>query len=202
MSIPATEQVNSFLAPLKGRVAVLLLHDKETKMTLSRFLMRCAYLLAASTSILDADAFYCTNIDQLTEQMNDDNDFLTKTEIILLPEKTFKVSYLTPLISSKTQILILDDLNSLYSLASDSRKSYELSVFMKLLSYNAKMNRSWVISTTYRTERGARSSANGRSLAGLVDMLVDTELREGSLLLKASLNGYWPNDEFKLVKML
>ena len=198
MSIPATEQVNSFLAPLKGKVAVLLLHDRETKMTLSRFLMRCAYVQAADTIILDADAFYCTNIDLLTEKMNDDGRFLTKTEMVLLPEKRFKVSHLAPLVSSKTQILILDDLNSLYSLASASRKSHELSVFMKLLSHNARMNRSWVIGTAYRTERTTTASTNGHSLAGLGDVLVDTELREGSLLLKASFKDYWPNNEFSL----
>jgi hypothetical protein len=197
MSIPAMAQVNSFLAPLKGRVAVLLLHDRETKMTLSRFLMRCAYIRAADTIILDVDAFYCTNTDLLTEKMNDNGRFLTKTEIVLLPEKRFKVSYLTPLVSSKTQILILDDLNSLYSLASSSRKSHELSVFMKLLSHNARMNNSWVIGTAYRTE-GTAASTNGRSLARLGDALVDTELRGGSLLFKASFKGYWSNDEFSL----
>ena len=198
MSIPALDYVNSFLAPLKGRVTILLLHDRETRMTLSRFLLRCAYLQGGSTSILDADAFYCTNIDQLTEKMDADDPFLTKTEMWLLPEKTFQVSCLTPLVSSKTQMLILDDLNSLYSLASTSRKSHELSVFMKLLSYNARMNKSWVISTAYRTERGGQASTNGRSLAGLGDLLVDSELREDSLLLKAPFKGYWPNDEFSL----
>jgi hypothetical protein len=205
MSVPAIEQTNSFFAPLKGKVAVLLLHDKATKMTLSRFLMRCAYLQAASatTSILDADAFYCTNIDELTEEIKDDynNDadrFFAETKIMLLPEKPFKVSHLIPLISSKTQVLILDDLNSLYSLASNNRKSHELSIFMKLLSHNAKMNKSWVIATAYRTERGEKASTNGHSLAGLGDTLVDTELRGGSLLLKASLEGYWPNNELSL----
>ena len=192
------EQVNSFLAPLKGSVTILFLHDKETKTALSRFLMRCAYLRAANTSILDADAFYCTNIDKLTENMNDDGHFLSETEILLLPEKTFRVGHLTPLITSKTQVLILDDLNSLYSLASSNHKSHELFVFMKLLSYNARMNKSWVIATAYRAERSAQTSREGRSLAGLGDLLVDANLHEHSLLLKAGFGRQWPNNEFRL----
>ena len=67
-----------------------------------------------------------------------------------------------------------------------------------IVAPGGRMNRSWVIGTAYRTERTTAASTNGHSLAGLGDVLVDTELREGSLLLKASFKHYWPNNEFSL----
>ena len=94
----------------------------------------------ADTTVLDADAFYCTNVDRFA----DDAQSITKAELLLLPEQDFEVRSLLPLLSSKRDLLIIDDLNSLYSLASDGRRLHQLTVLMKLLSHNARVNRSWV----------------------------------------------------------
>jgi hypothetical protein len=195
MSIPTKEQASRFLAPLRGNLTILLLHDIQAKMELSRFILRCARLQSTGTTVLDADAFYCTNIDRFAE----DAKSITKAELFLLPEQDFEVSSLLPLLSSKRELLIIDDLNSLYSLATDGRKSHQLSILMKLLSWNARMSKSWVIATAYRTELGAKQGrANQRSLTALGDLLVDTDFREGSLTLKAGFKGWWPNDELEI----
>jgi hypothetical protein len=195
MSIPTKEQAGRFLAPLRGNFAILLLHDIETKMELSRFILRCARLQSADTTVLDADAFYCTNIDRFAE----DAQSITEAEVLLLPEQDFDVSSLLPLLSSKRELLIIDDLNSLYSLATDGRKSHQLTILMKLLSYSARMNNTWVIATAYRTELSAKQGkANQRSLTALGDILVDSSLREGSLRLKAGFNDRWPNGDFEI----
>lgn len=195
MSIPTKEQANRFLAPLRGNLAVLLLHDIETKIELSRFLLRCARLRYADTTVLDADAFYCTNMNRFAE----DAQAIARAEILLLQQQDFEVSSLLPLLSSKRELLILDDLNSLYLLATDGRRSHQLTILMKLLSSGARMNNSWVIATAFRTEVTARQGrANLRSLTALGDLLVETEYREGSLTLKGGFNGQWPNDELKI----
>lgn len=195
MSIPTKEQAGRFLAPLRGNFAILLLHDIQTKMELSRFILRCARLQSADTTVLDTDAFYSTNMDRFAE----DAQSITKAELLLLPEQDFEVSSLLQLLSSKRELLVIDDLNSLYSLATDGRKSHQLTILMNLLSYGARMNNSWVIATAYRTELSAKQGkANRRSLTALGDMLVDTDLREGSLRLKAGFKGRWPNDELEI----
>jgi hypothetical protein len=195
MSIPTKEEASRFLAPLRGNLAILLLHDIQTKTQLSRFILRCAHLQSTDTAILDTDAFFCTNINRFAE----DAQAVTKGEVLLLPEQDFEVNSLLPLLSSKGELLIIDDLNSLFSLASDRRKSHQLTVLMKLLSYNARMNNSWAIATAYRTELGTKqSSMNQRSLTGLGDILVDTDFREGLLTLKGGFNGQWPNDELEV----
>jgi hypothetical protein len=195
MSIPTKEQASRFLAPLRGSLTILLLHDIQAKMELSRFILRCARLQSTDTAVLDSDAFYCTNMDRFAE----DARAITKAEVLLLPEQEFEVSSLLPLISSKRGLLIIDDLNSLFSLATDGRKSHQLTILMKLLSYNARMNNSWAIATAYRTELGAKQGrANQRSLTALGDLLVDTDFREGALRLKAGFKGRWPNDELEI----
>ncbi len=192
MSVLKKEQAYRFLAPLRGNLTILLMHDVQTRMQLSSFLLRCASLHSADTTILDADAFYCTNIDRLLEEALS----ITRAELLLLPEQDFEVSSLLPLLSSKRQLLIIDGLNSVYSLASDGRKSHQLTILMNMLSRNASSNKSWVVATAYRTEQSARQGGtNQRSLAGLGDLLVDADLRGGSLKLRARFKGRWPNDE-------
>ena len=192
MSVLTKEQAYRFLTPLRGNLTILLMHDVQTRMKLSSFLLRCASLQSADTTILDADAFFCTNIDRLPE----DGLSIARAELLLLPKQDFEVSSLLPLLSSKRELLIIDGLNSLYSLASDGRKSHQLTILMNMLSRNASSNKSWVVATAYRTEQSARQGGtNQRSLAGLGDLLVDADLRGGSLKLRAGFKGRWPNDE-------
>ncbi len=192
MSILTNEQERRFLAPLRGNLTIVLLHDMEAKAQLSRFLLRCGSLQPADTVILDSDAFYCTNINRFAE----DAQSIAKVEVLLLPEQDFEMDSLLILLSSKTRLLIIDGLNSLYSLASDGRKSHQLTILMKMLSRNASLNGAWVIATAFRTDLSARQDvANQRSLTALGDLLVDTEFRDGSLKLRAGFKGVWPSDE-------
>jgi hypothetical protein len=195
MSIPTKEQASRFLAPLKGSLAILLLHEIEAKVKLSRFMLRCASLQSIDSTILDTDAFYCTNMERLAE----DTQYISKGEVQLLPERGFEVSSLVPLLSSKRQILVIDDLNSLYSLASSGRKSQQLTILMKLLSHNARMNGSWAIATAYRAELDHKQSGiNQRSLTALGDLLIDTDAHGDSIKLKSSFKGHWASGEFIL----
>ena len=87
-------------------------------------------------------------------------------------------------------------MNSLYSLASDGRKSHQLTILMNMLSQNASSNKSWVVATAYRTEQSARQGGtNQRSLAGLGDLLVDADLHGDSLKLRAKFKCPWTDDE-------
>jgi hypothetical protein len=194
MSIPTKEKANRFLAPLKGSLAILLLHDAQANVKLSRFILRCASLQSIDVTILDADAFYCTNMEQFAEEVQ-----AIKGEVLLLPEGRFEVSSLLPVLSSKSQILIIDDLNSLYSLASDSRKSLQLSILMRLLSHNAEMNGSWAIATAYRAELDRKQNTmSQRSLTALGDLLIDTEPYADSIRLRSSVKGHWADGRFSL----
>jgi hypothetical protein len=194
MSIPTKEQAGRFLAPLKGSLAIILLHEIQVKARLSSFLLRCAGLQSLDTTILDADAFYCTNMEWFAGDTQS-----VDGEVLLLPEMDFEVSSLLPLLSSGRRLLLIDDLNSLYSLASDGRRWQQLTIMMRLLSHNAKMNGSWAVATAYRTElESGQTGTNQRSLTALGDLVIDTRSEAGSVKLKPNTKGLWQGGEFDL----
>ncbi|MDG7020617.1 MAG: hypothetical protein JRN23_01640, partial [Nitrososphaerota archaeon] len=175
MSVPTREQADDFLVPLRGRLAVILLHQAAMKTEMGRFLMGCASALGLDAVVLDTDAFYLSNITTLARALPNPNG------AVLLMTESFEVRSLLPLLSSSRRLTVVDDLNSLYSLASDRRKSQQLGILMRLLSYNARVNNSWVVATAYRTEQQKRAWIEQRSLTDLGDLLLDADLEAGRL---------------------
>ena len=192
MSVPTEEQASKFLAPLRRNLTILFLHEIQAKARVSHFLLRCASSHSLTTVVLDTDAFYCTNMDRLV-----DGSQPIRGEVFLPPVTGFEIDSLVVLLSSKIDLLIIDDLNTLYSLASDTAKSQQLTILMKLLSHNAKMNKTWVIATAFKTDFEENQGASRRSLTVLGDLLVDTEVSAGSMKLKADLRD-WANGQFVL----
>ena len=187
MSIPTKEQASRFLAPLKGSLAILLLHETQAKAKLSRFMLRCASLQSIDTTILDSDAFYCTNMERFAEDAQSISEGRGARSCLNGASRWARWCRCS---LRRGRSLIIDDLNSLYSLASDGRKSHQLTILMKLLSHNARMNGSWAIATAYRAELDRKQSAmNQRSLTALGDLLIDTDRRAGSIRLKVELQG-------------
>ncbi len=194
MSIPTKQLAERFLAPLRGKLAILVLHDLEAKFALTRLILGCARLDPARAVLLDIDAFYCTNIDRFAEYALS----VGEARLVLLPETDFEMEALLPLLSSRTNLLVIDGLNSLYSLAHDGRRSQQLAIVMRLLSFNARMNGSWVMAVAYRNEQPRQGRADRRSLTALGDLVIDTDYRDGSLTLKAQLDDGWTNDELRI----
>jgi hypothetical protein len=194
MSVPTKQEAGRFLAPLKGSVALLLLHDMQARMRLGGFMLACARLQGMETTILDSDAFYSANMGEFVEDVQSG----LRGEVLLLPEFGFEVDLLLPLLSSKKELVIIDDLNSLYTLATEGRNVHQLTIMMKLLSYNARVNGSWVIATAYRTEQVQRQTGRSqRSLTALGDLLIDTEFSAESMSLKGGFDR-WPDGAFSL----
>jgi len=193
MSIPAKEQVSRFLAPLRGTFTILLLHETQARIQLSKFLLKCTTSQSTASAILDTDAFYCANLGALAR------DFEHKSDFLLPPEQDFDATSLLPLVSLKVEFLIIDDFNSIYSLASDNTLSHKLRILVRLLSHNARSNRSWIIATAFKSELASRfGSINKRTLASLGDLLVDVEIRDGSLKFSSGCEGIWPGGELNL----
>lgn len=171
---------------------ILLLHDVETRIAVSRFILQCTNLCSLQALLYDTDAFFCTNIDLLGHQ-----DSTPTGEVLLPSEEDFEMVSLVSLLSSRRQMVIVDDLNSLYSMASDGHRSEQLAIILNLLSHNARMNHSWAIATAYTTELAPTRDIANRRLSGLGGVVIDTELRDGSVRLKGISRSSWPNGEFR-----
>ena len=160
---------------------------------MTRFLARCASESWAQTSILDVDAFYAVHAQLLAENMTD--RFLDGTKV-LIPLHGFKAESLPSLISSMTSCVIIDDLNSLVSLASAKSQSHQLFAFMKMLSYHSRINESWAFATAYRGEWN-QQKPNRRSLESLGDVVIEAKLEGGSVTFESKGTG-WPDGELSL----
>jgi hypothetical protein len=193
MSVPTNEELTGFLAPLKGQVTMISFHDKDTKIRTINFLTRCASKLKTQTRILDTDAFCSIQVQQLVDVKN--SDFLNRAQI-LLPIHGFEAESLASLISSNIGFLIIDDLNSLFSLASARSQSHQLFAMMRIISYHARINESWVFATAYRSASNKPSKTNKHSLESLTDLTLETLSGEGSIALKGSAVSEWPDNEF------
>jgi hypothetical protein len=189
MSLLSREQAARFLAPLRGSFTTLLFHETKTRTLLGRFLLECANQQPGGATILDSSAYYCTHAADLS------GTSIPEPVEVLLPTGGFEPTGLLPLLSSSAPILIIDDLNSLYSLASDRRRLHQLTVLVRLLSYNAKMNGRWVVATAYRTELGGKREAKARSTTAMGDLLAEASIHEGRLRLKADFPA-WSNGAF------
>jgi hypothetical protein len=181
MSVPTQKQAAAFLTPLRGRLAMVLLHDLQTRVALSRFVLACADLQSIETTVLDVDAFYSTNMVMLAEHAR-----TLRGGVTLLPGSEFDPGSLLPLLSSKGGMLVVDDLNSLNSLSSDGQRLHELMVVLKFLALNARSNGSWMIATAYRTKTPAEGEPESqRPWASVYDVVVDATLEGGSLVLRS-----------------
>jgi hypothetical protein len=193
MSVLTKDLASRFLAPLKGRVALILIHDVTAKMAVGRLMLGCANLHPTETAVLDVDAFYCTNLDRLAGA-----EGAGATELMIPPPGAFEVRSLLPLLSSKRRLVIIDDLNSLRSLAVGESGGHQLTILMGLLSYVARTNGSWVLATAYRTDGGGRRRDERRSLTAFGDTTLDTYVLDGATRLRAESGTSWPGGELEI----
>lgn len=180
MSVPDESQASKLLAPMKGALTVFLLHDAESREHLSRCLLGCAGVLSIETTVLDTDAYFASNMDLLVGKAP-----APTGQLMTLPEGGLEVSSLVPLLSSKTAMLLVDDLNSLYSLAAGGAR--QLGALMRMFSYNARLNGTWAVATAYMAELEERRTPNPRSVVTAGDVLVDTQMDGETLKLT------WPD---------
>lgn len=183
MSIPTESEARNFISNLRGRSAVFLFRDKKTKVNASNYILKSASILNMRTKILDADAFYCNNLISVTRRL--DENFMRKTEL-LIPDRYFTVRSLAKILPLRSELLILDGLNSIYSLTSNGRQARQLLALAMILSYFARTNDRCVIFTIYRTgwtyARAKKKEEGGRqSLASVGDILVNSNLNDRTL---------------------
>lgn len=156
---------------------------------MSSFLLGCAARKSLRTTVVDSDAFYSTH-------MREFDTAAGSGQLVLFPNRShLEARSLVPLISSRTELLVIDDLNSLYSMFSDARRSQQLAVMLRFLAYNAKVNASWVVATAYGADLERPGEASRWSVLTLGDILVDTKVSADSVMLTVGMGGPRPEAE-------
>jgi hypothetical protein len=177
MSVPTPRQAFAFLAPLRGKSSIFITPSRRRNFRVARFLLGCLAASRMRTVVFDTSSFYATNIRALTESLP--KDFLQRSTLITPQDDRRFEDSVTDLLSTKTEAILIDDLNALhYLLSSDRQRSgiHQLFTFIRLLSYEARVENLSVFGTLYRTERGdpAHERVTRRSLSAAADLQITT----------------------------
>ena len=109
--------------------------------------------------------------------------FLQQSTLITPQDDRRLEDSMTEVLATKTGAILIDDLNAFhYLLSSDRLQSgtQRLFAFIRLLSYEARINDLFVFGTVYKAEGdSAADRATKRSLSAAADLQVSTEVRIG-----------------------
>src|ERR1039458_4598840 len=168
MSVPTHKQAFAFLRPLMGRASVFIVPSRSRNSSVASFLLGCLAESRTSTVIFDTSSFYGANISALTQSLP--KDFLQQSTLITPPDDLPLEDSMTAALTIKTGAILIDDLNALhYLLSSGPRRSgtHRLFAFIRLLSYEARLNDLYVFGTVYKA-RSEEHTSELQSLRHLV----------------------------------
>jgi hypothetical protein len=198
MSVPTSRQAFAFLGPLRGRTSVFITPSRRRNSNVARFLLGCLAASRTRTIIFDTSSFYGTNIRKLTESLP--KDFLQQSALIAPQEGLVLEESLAELLDLKTGAILIDDLNALHHLLSSDRRNSgirQLFTFLRLLSYQARINGTSVLVTLYRAEPDSTPAKHvRRSLSAAADLQVSTDDNSGRITFRCSEVKGWPNSVF------
>ena len=198
MSVPTSRQAFAFLAPLKRRASVFIVPDRRGNSRVARFLLGCLAASRTHTVIFDTSSFYGANIRTLTESLP--KDFLQQSTLITPKEGHVFEDSVTEIFSTKSQAVLIDDLNAVHHLlSSDRQKSgmHSLFTFIRILSYEARIGNRYVFGTLYKTEGNSMAGrATKRSLSAAADLQISTDYRFDRIAFGCNEAKTWPNNRF------
>ncbi len=198
MSVPTHKQAFAVLRPLRGRASVFTVPSRGRNSAVARFLLGCLAESRTSTMIFDTSSFYGANIIDLTQSLP--KDFLQQSTLITPPDDLPLEDSMTGVLTVKTGAILIDDLNALhYLLSSGPRRSgtHRLFAFIRLLSYEARINDLYVFGTVYKAEGdSAADRATKRSLSAAADLQIATEARPDHITFRCDEVKGWPNSSF------
>jgi hypothetical protein len=198
MSVPTHKQAFAFLRPLRGRASVFTVPSRSRNSSVAGFLLGCLAESRTSTMIFDTSSFYGANITTLTQSLP--KDFLQQSTLITPPDDLPLEDSMTGALTIKTGAILIDDLNALhYLLSSGKGKSgtHRLFAFIRLLSYEARINDLYVFGTVYMAEGdSAADRATKRSLSAAADLQISTDAHSDHITFRCDEIKGWPNNRF------
>jgi len=191
-------QAQSFLAPLIGRATTFLVESREANLAFARALMVQVAACGGACAILDLDALYSSNSDQIFAPS--DSGALSGT-IIRIPRPGADLDVeLASLFEVEQKVVVIDSLNSLYHLIAQedgSSRSRKMSFAMSSLSYFARTNSKSVILSMYRREGFLRGGST-RSIASLTDRTIAVDARGQDVIFRNEKGPGWPGGQFSI----
>ena len=189
-----TREAQSFFAPLRGRTATFLLQDRQANLDFARTIIDLLERTRDTAMILDLDAFYASNADQIFRSLGSPT-----TVSLSVPEPGADIEEEFAAVFEDGQgVVIIDSLNSFYHLISQedgSSRSKKMNFAIAALAYFARTNAKAVVLSMYRRE-GFTRWGTGRSISGLSDITASVDTRNQGLFIRTERGSAWEGGVF------
>jgi len=197
MSVPSYRQAKAFLSPLQNKATVFLVDGRESHLLLARFLLNCTCMADQRAVVLDTDAIFASNSKMLASQLN---ETCLKNIILRIPSRDPTKTSLADSIFSKYDVLIVDDLNTLYHLLSmnDYSTIRELTAITRILSYYCRENRKTAFLTVYSAGESLKKEIGQRSLFRMGDLSISTRTDDSTIRFKCDQGTAWSGNTFSV----
>lgn len=192
------EQARSFFGPLKGRTTTFVVGSRQTNIAFARGIMALAAQSGETCIVLDIDAFYASNADDIFAGLRAP---AARSTLVQIPEPGSRIEDEFPkLFSHDSGVMIVDSLNSLHHLLSsggDGLRGRKFSFAIAVLSFVARAGNRAVMLAMYRREGITRAVAS-RSISSLSDSTVSAEVRGSELVLECQRGLAWQGARFSI----
>jgi len=189
-----TREAQSFFAPLRGRTATFLLQDRQANLDFARTIIDLLERTRDTAMILDLDAFYASNADQIFRSLGS-----STTVSLRVPEPGADIEEeFAALFEDGQGVVIIDSLNSFYHLISQedgSSRSKKMNFAIAALAYFARTNAKAVVLSMYRRE-GFTRWGTSRSISGLSDITASVDIRNQGLFIRTERGSAWEGGVF------
>ncbi len=198
MRLPSPRQANTFFAPLKRKTTTFVVEEREVNLHLAQFIIGLASALNWRVLVLDTDAFYAANIISVSEKQSDNQK---RGVFIRIPTNDLRLEeWLVDSILTKYELLIVDDMNSLYHLFGSLGKnsgSRKLHFIGRTLSYFARSENRTVILNLYKNIMDSTPvGESSRSLAKYADLVASVRVQDSFIRFRCNQGRAWSNNFF------
>ena len=197
MSVPSYRQAKAFLSPLQNKVTVFLVDGRASHLLLARFLLNCLCTTDNRSVVLDTDAMFASNSKGLASRLN---EHCLENITLWIPSLDPTKASLVNLIFSKYDVLIVDDLNTLYHLISmgDYSAIRELTAMTRILSYFCRENGKTAFLTVYSAGESLKKVIGQRSLFRMGDISISTRTDDTAIRFTCDHGTAWLNNTFSV----
>jgi hypothetical protein len=176
------------------RVTTVMVDGRESHTRFAEFILGCICKAKKKAIVIDVDAIYASHNRIFTSQLARE---CLENITLWIPADNSIQALLTSTAFSSYEVLLIDDLNTIYHILSlqDGSGIQRLVSMSKMLSYFCRENRTAVILTVYSsTERFARIGQ--RSLFRIGDLSVSMKFRDSEIQFTCNHGNAWKNNSF------
>lgn len=158
--------------------------------------MKCVCGLQKKALVVDVDAIYASHSRILATQLA--RDCLENITLWIPTDNSIQALLVDPASSASYDVLLVDDLNTIYHILSLEGKSaiQKLVSVSRIMSFFCRENQVAAILTVYSSPTERFPRLGQRSLSRIGDLSISTTVKDSAIQFTCNHGRAWPNNAF------